>query len=125
MACAEANTISPVTSAGKTTKKMTTRPSVAAALLSARTIAAQTIPGRARGRSGERPRAHSPAAGHEALKPASVAADHRRVENIAKPDHETVANAVEDIRSASEGRKDALLHELLCLAYPSRASQDG
>jgi hypothetical protein len=47
------------------------------------------------------------------------------VENIAKPDRESVARAVEDIRSAREERKDALLHELLCLAYPSRASQDG
>jgi hypothetical protein len=47
------------------------------------------------------------------------------VENIAQPDHETVVNAVEEIRSAGEKRKDALLHELLCVAYPSRASQDG
>ena len=47
------------------------------------------------------------------------------MENIARPDHETVVQAVEQIRSAGEQRKDALLHELLCLAYPSRASQDG
>ena len=44
---------------------------------------------------------------------------------IAHPDHETVVQAVEEIRSAGEQRKDAILHELLCLAYPSRASQDG
>ena len=47
------------------------------------------------------------------------------MEHIAQPDPETVVQAVEQIRSAGEQRKDALLHELLCLAYPSRASQDG
>jgi hypothetical protein len=47
------------------------------------------------------------------------------VEPIAHPDPETVVEAVEQIRSAGEQRKDALLHELLCLAYPSRTSQDG
>ena len=47
------------------------------------------------------------------------------MEPIAYPDHETVVQAVEEIRSAGEQRKDALLHELLCLTYPSRASQDG
>jgi hypothetical protein len=47
------------------------------------------------------------------------------VEPIAYPDPKTVGQAVEQIRSAGEQRKDALLHELLCLTYPTRASQDG